>query len=173
MFKEDSEHDRKRYIKVGCVTAVVASMVIVGLNMGVVLGSSVGWMRKMIAVIVDFVHMMIMSMMYVLVLVILVELVVEQYVDVAKVLVLNVVVFVVILSFFVFRMCLMSIWYNALLGLHPCRPFMKSEEVMRWYERGNMGCHKNTDAWIKSWLGGLLGMIVVNGVVLIAWIRER
>lgn len=86
---------------------------------------------------------------------------------------LNTLMLATVALFLAHKMCVLTKWYNALLGIHPCSEFsaspmarMRGRDVVPNSGGGGNPCPRNTELWMATyvWLVGLLA--VVNVVVL-------
>lgn len=94
---------------------------------------------------------------------------------------LNTLMLVIVGLFLVHKMCILTIWYNGLLDIHPCSPF--SASIIARMRKDNISsdndhhpysnkewhfqCPRNSEMWMSSyaWLVALL--VVVNIAVVI------
>ena len=130
--------------------------------------------RKVFAFVVDLLHVSIVYIPLMLFAVISYQIWVSS--DIMSILrnliLLDVIYLTVILCFFYFNMCILTIIYNDLLNQDVCTPF-KGLIIDRIfppdisaYKLNNIGCSENNKAWIKAQRGFLALVILIHIVVL-------
>jgi hypothetical protein len=115
--------------------------------------------RKILAYIVDVVHLFIKTFPFVLAPYLIFD-ALRGRIDVSTVILLDVVFFVILLSFMYFDMCILTIAFNKLIGVHPCTPFkgfvLDRINTAGWHAKDKefttvgQGCEKNSKAWLKG-----------------------
>jgi hypothetical protein len=130
--------------------------------------------RKVLAFLVDVVHIFIIFLPIVLILSIMYDVIANRVFDMRKLLFLNLIFIGMVVGILFFGMCSLTVLYNKLLDLPSCSPF-----VYRWGQRtneetrvslyhhfttDNPGCEKNTRAWMKNHINSALVLLSLNAL---------
>ncbi len=161
-------------------TCILASLITTFIHAHVALESHVSLSRKVLALCIDFLHVLVtyISVAYAayIVLFSLLGRYASSQAVLCHALVLNTLTLVIVGLFLIHKMCILTIWYNRLLDIHPCTPFSASPmarmnfdgskvDMQRGTQTDSFPCPHNTEMWMKSysWLVALL--VIVNIVV--------
>ena len=139
------------YVILASSTLAFASSV---LCIGDMISSHVSFERKLLAFIVRYIHDCIVIATHLLLFYMVVILVCFKQLDIVELLIINIVTFALVLQFFAYDMCILTIWQNQLLDADKCipysLPFRKSK--YEYKEKYNIDdiCVLNREKWING-----------------------
>jgi hypothetical protein len=163
---------------IGCIgLCILAALVTSSLQYRTAIESKVSSWKKILAIVIDYVHVLVtyISIAYVVYIVLLVFAGRDSHTILLHTLVLDTLMLTIVGLFLVYKMCILTIWYNALLDIHPCSPFsaypitrLRGDNMKNTWDFTCGGCPRNSEMWMSSyaWMVGLL--VIVNILVLLS-----
>jgi hypothetical protein len=119
-----------------------------------IIKSRVSFERKLLAFFVRYLHDTIVISIHLMLLYMLIILVCFKKLKIKTLLIVNIIIFSLVLQFFVYDMCILTIWQNQLLDAHKCIPYSLPFRNSRYnykekYSNADV-CVLNREKWIKG-----------------------
>lgn len=137
-----------------------------------IINSKVCVFRKILGFIIRYFHDFIITFYLLAIIILFYKMIVKKDFDLMLLLIVNIICFILILQFFIFKRCVLTIIYNKILKLPICKPYISIIGIIGNKMFNDMNCSKNFTRWINDNMINISMVLILNIVFLIKSFRK-